>query len=44
MLRVFTDKLRSIAQPMRRCMTYDQGSEMARHKDLATNTGIAVYF
>ena len=43
-LQAFTDKLRSIAQPMRRSMTYDQGSEMARHKELAANTGIAVYF
>jgi transposase, IS30 family len=43
-LQAFTDKLRLIAQPMRRSMTYDQGSEMARHKELAANTGIAVYF
>jgi len=43
-LQAFTDKLRSIAEPMRRSMTYDQGSEMARHKELAANAGIAVYF
>ena len=43
-LQAFTDKLRSIAQPMRQSMTYDQGSEMARHKELSANTGIAVYF
>jgi IS30 family transposase len=43
-LQAFTDKLRSVAAPMRRTMTYDQGSEMARHKELSANTGIAVYF
>lgn len=43
-LQAFTDKLRSIAQPMRQSMTYDQGSEMARHKELSANTGITVYF
>ena len=41
---VFADKLRSIAQPMRQSLTYDQGSEMARHKELAANLNIAVYF
>lgn len=30
--------------PMRQSMTYDQGREMARHKELAKATGIAVYF
>jgi transposase, IS30 family len=29
---------------MRQSMTYDQGREMARHKELAKATGIAVYF
>lgn len=43
-LQAFTDKLRSVAAPMRRTLTYDQGSEMARHKELCANTGIAVYF
>ena len=43
-LQAFTDKLRSVPAPMRRTMTYDQGSEMARHKELSANTGIAVYF
>ena len=43
-LQAFTDKLRSIAQPMRQSLTYDQGSEMARHKELAANLNIAVYF
>jgi len=43
-LQGFTDKLRSIAQPMRQSMTYDQGREMAMHKQLSQNTGIAVYF
>jgi IS30 family transposase len=43
-LQAFTDKLNSIAQPMRLSMTYDQGREMALHKQLSVNTGIAVYF
>ena len=43
-LQAFTDKLLSIAVPMRQSMTYDQGKEMARHKELAKATGIAVYF
>ena len=43
-LQGFTNKLLSIAQPMRQSMTYDQGREMALHKQLSLNTGIAVYF
>jgi IS30 family transposase len=43
-LQVFSDKLLGIAQPMRLSMTYDQGREMAMHKELSHNTGIAVYF
>ncbi len=44
MLQAFTDKLVSIAKPMRLSMTYDQGREMAMHKRLSELTGIAVYF
>lgn len=40
----FTVKLNSIAAPMRQSLTYDQGKEMARHADLAANTGVRVYF
>ena len=43
-LQAFTDKLLSIAAPMRQSMTYDQGREMAMHKELSKRTGIAVYF
>ena len=43
-LKGFTDKLLSIAQPLRQSMTYDQGREMALHRQLSQNTGIAVYF
>ena len=43
-LQAFTDKLLGIAQPMRLSMTYDQGREMAMHKELSKRTGIAVYF
>ncbi len=41
-LQAFTDRLLSIAVPMRQSMTYYQGGEMARHKELAKATGIAV--
>ncbi len=40
----FTVKLRSIAEPLRKSLTYDQGKEMARHAELAANTGVRVYF
>jgi IS30 family transposase len=33
-----------MAHPMLHSMTYDQGREMALHKDVSHNTGIAVYF
>ena len=40
----FTAKLNSIAAPLRRSLTYDQGKEMALHAELAANTGVQVYF
>jgi IS30 family transposase len=40
----FSAKLNSIAAPMRHSFTYDQGKEMARHVDLAQQTGVKVYF
>ena len=43
-LQAFTDKLIGIAQPMRLSLTYDQGREMAMHKKLTEQTGMAVYF
>jgi IS30 family transposase len=43
-LQAFTDKLLSVAQPMRLSMTYDQGREMSMHKELSKRTGVAVYF
>jgi len=43
-LQAFTDKLNSVAQPMRQTLTYDRGKEMARHQELTANTGVAVYF
>ena len=43
-LQAFTDKLNSIAQPMRKTLTYDRGREMAYHQRLTANTGVAVYF
>jgi transposase, IS30 family len=43
-LQAFTDKLSSIAQPMRKTLTYDRGKEMSQHVQLTANTGVAVYF
>jgi transposase, IS30 family len=40
----FTGKLNSIATPMRRSLTYDQGKEMSRHAQLTAQTGVKVYF
>ncbi len=40
----FSAKLNSIAAPMRQSLTYDQGKEMARHRDLSANTGVNIYF
>ncbi len=43
-MQAFSDKLLGIAEPMRQSMTYDQGREMAMHKELSRRTGMAVYF
>jgi IS30 family transposase len=43
-LQAFTDKLNGIVQPMRKSLTYDQGREMALHRKLTEQTGMAVYF
>ena len=43
-LAAFTAKLNQIAQPLRKTLTYDQGREMARHRELARQTNIRVYF
>jgi IS30 family transposase len=40
----FSLALNRVHEPMRKTLTYDQGKEMSRHKELATNTGIAIYF
>ena len=43
-MQAFSNKLLGIAEPMRQSMTYDQGREMAMHKELSKRTGMAVYF
>ena len=43
-LQAFTDKLLSVAEPMRLTMTYDRGTEMHQHAELTRATGVAVYF
>jgi len=43
-LAAFTAKLNQIAAPMRQSLTYDQGREMSKHRELARDTNIRVYF
>lgn len=43
-LAAFTFKLNQITEPMRQTLTYDQGREMVRHRDLARATNMRVYF
>jgi len=40
----FARKLRSMPQPLRKSMTYDQGREMARHELLSKKLKLQVYF
>lgn len=40
----FARKLRTIPQPLRKSMTYDQGREMARHELLTQQLKLQVYF
>jgi IS30 family transposase len=40
----FVEGLLRVPAPLRLTMTYDQGKEMAHHKELAAATGIQVYF
>lgn len=43
-LVAFTAKLKQVIEPMRQTLTYNQGKEMARHRELAQATGVRVYF
>ena len=43
-LAAFTAKLNQVIAPMCQTLTYDQGKEMARHRELAQATGVRVYF
>jgi IS30 family transposase len=40
----FTKIFKRFDSQMRRSMTFDQGSEMSKHKTLTKNTGVTVYF
>ena len=40
----FAGALNAIPAPLRRTLTYDQGKEMAKHKDLARDTGMRIFF
>jgi transposase, IS30 family len=43
-LKAFTEQLNRMHPAMRKTLTYDQGSEMAKHKTLTERTGMQVYF
>ena len=43
-LAAFSAKLNQIAQPLRQTLTYDQGKELACHRELAQATGVKIYF
>jgi transposase, IS30 family len=43
-LAAFTKAISSVHGSMRKTLTYDQGKEMARHKELTAATGVKVYF
>jgi IS30 family transposase len=40
----FAGALNAIPAPLRKTLTYDQGKEMAGHKDLALDTGMRIFF
>ena len=42
--RAFERLFDQIPDGLRKTMTYDRGTEMARHRDLTRNTGVKVYF
>ena len=43
-LEGFTEALNRVHEPMRKTLTYDQGKEMSRHRELTEQTGVKVYF
>jgi transposase, IS30 family len=43
-LEGFSRRLRTVPEPLRRTLTYDQGSEMALHKTLARRLKIDIFF
>lgn len=43
-LEGFSKKLNAIPNVMRKTLTYDRGSEMRKHKELAERTGMTIYF
>ena len=40
----FERSFENVPEPMRKTLTYDRGTEMARHAQLTANTGIKVWF
>jgi IS30 family transposase len=42
--RAFENLFNQMPDGLRKTLTYDRGTEMARHRDLTRNTGVKVYF
>lgn len=43
-LEGFSRVLNSVAEPIRKSLTYDQGKGMSEYKQLTERTGVAVFF
>ncbi len=43
-LRAMTKKIKTLPSELRRTVTWDQGNEMALHREFSVATGVAVYF
>ncbi len=44
MQEALVDKITTLPEQLRRSLTWDQGSEMANHAQIAETTGLDIYF
>jgi len=42
--KMFTERLNQLNQIFKKTMTYDNGTEMAKHQQITKNTGMKIYF